>query len=362
MDLRWWPLFAVALVALLVVLIVALAWPLPRTARMLRPLAHLSRLTELPAYKRIARIRFWSLVVTVVLLAVLFFAAAITAARPVGFASATRDFENQHPEDVMLCVGQPVTDATSAGFLDYYAQQTASFTTQRIGLTSPTLRVVPMTRDYVYARQRLTDLGKLAAERHDLDAKKQITGAEVDALNAKIDDFSRPVDYTDYAPSLEDALALCLTGFPSFEDHSTRRRALIYLGYTDFHGAGETRPALFATQQIKDMAAKAGVQINGIARTDVVGADPHANHALAEITKASGGRFDVYNPAGTAATGQTDPTLAAILDQIRDNPPDAVTPTGVLVTQRTWDYPNVPLLVAIVIAAILSGSLAVLRR
>lgn len=362
MELKWWPVFAVAVVALLVVLIVAVIWPLPRTARTLRPLAHLSRLTELPAYKRIARIRFWSLIVTTVLLAILFFAAAITAARPVGFASATRDFENQHPEDIMLCIGQPVTDAATAGFLDHYAQQMTSFTTERIGLTSPTLRVVPMTRDYVYAKQRFTDLAKLAAERRDLDAKKQITGTEVDALNAKINDFSRTIEYTDYAPSLEDVLALCLTGFPSFEDHSTRRRALIYLGYTDLRGAGETRPPLFSTQQIKDMAAKAGVQVNGIARTDVVGTDPHANDALAEITKASGGRFDVYNPAGTATAGQTDPTLGAILDQIRDNPPAVVSPSGVLLTQRSWDYPNPALLVAIAVAAVLSGSLAVLRR
>ena len=361
MELRWWPLGLAGVVVVLIVIAVAVWLPLPPAARMLRPLAHVKRLTELPSYRRVAALQFWSSIVTLVLLVVLFGATIFTSSRPVGFASATRNFDALHPEDVMVCVGEPVTDATTAGFLNYYSEQIKTYNTERIGLTSPTLRVVPLTRDYVYAGQKFADYAKLAGLKRDLDSKKQISDADVTALNNGIDDFSRPIDYTDYAQSTEDVLALCMAGFPSFEDKSTRRRSLIYLGYTDFRGSGEQRPSLFSTQQIKDMASKAGVQINGIARTDVVGAE-HANDSLASIADTTGGTFSVYNPAGTAAGDGTDPTLAGLLDKIEANPPSVALPSGTMLTQRTWDYPNLPLTVSILVAAILCLSLAVLRR
>jgi hypothetical protein len=232
MELRWWPLGLAGVVVVLIVIAVAVWLPLPPAARMLRPLAHVKRLTELPSYRRVAALQFWSSVVTLVLLVVLFGATIFTSSRPVGFASATRNFDALHPEDVMVCVGEPVTDATTAGFLNYYTEQIKTYDTERIGLTSPTLRVVPLTRDYVYAGQKFADYAKLAGLKRDLDAKKQISDADVTALNSGIDNFSRPIDYTDYAQSTEDVLALCMAGFPSFEDKSTRRRSLIYLGYT----------------------------------------------------------------------------------------------------------------------------------
>ena len=66
--------------------------------------------------------------------------------------------------------------------------------------------------------------------------------------------FSPPVRYVDYAPSVEDILALCMTGFPSFDSKAP-------IVVTDLSGPrhdsqpGETRPSMFTDEQATDMAA-----------------------------------------------------------------------------------------------------------
>ena len=149
----------------------------------------------------------------------------------------------------MLCVGEPVTERATGEFLTYFARQATTYGTQRIGLTSPNRRVVPLTRDYQYAAGKFGDFAQAAKMPEDV--------AEDMAAS-----FSPPVRYVDYAPSVEDILALCMTGFPSFEHKSTHRRSLIYLGPSTIRGPGETRPSLFSDQRATDMAAAAGIQIN----------------------------------------------------------------------------------------------------
>jgi hypothetical protein len=366
MDVRWWPVLAAALLAAAAVIIAAILLPLPALNRVLRPLANVGRLTALPLYRKIARARWWALVATTALLVALFGATAVTTARPVGFSSATRHFDATHPLDTMVCVGQPVTDASTAGLLHYYAGQISGYDNQRIGLTSPTLRVVPLTRDYDYAESVFTRFAGLAAQRRTLEGKDKITGSQAGDLNQAVADFSRPVDYVDYAPSVEDILALCLTGFPNYKEvqgKTLHRRTLIYLGYTNIRSTTEKRPSLFSTQQVMDLATDAGVQVNAIARTDLL-ADPAARDSLKAVTTATGGQFGLYNPAGTATAGadQTDPTLAGLLERIGDNPPEAVLPDGTTITQRSWDYPVVPLTIAAVLALGLCATAAVLRR
>lgn len=185
-----------------------------------------------PEYARVARARFLALIITATLLAILFLAAIITAGRPTGFSSATRNFETLHPEDIMICVGEPVTDAATAGLLNYFTQQMKTFTTQRIGLTSPTLRVVPLTRNYDWAAQQFTAYANLSALQRDIDAGKKLGDHEVSELSNGITSFSRSINYTDYVRSVDDILALCMTGFPGFEDKSGHRRSLIYMGYS----------------------------------------------------------------------------------------------------------------------------------
>lgn len=364
MDLRWAPVLIVGLIALVVVLAVGMLAPMAKITKVLRPLAHVERLTTMPEYARVARTQYWSMLVTLVLLVAMFATALLTTSRPAGFSSASRNFEAVHPEDIMVCVGQPVTDPTTAGFLNYFDQQIKTFDTQRIGLTSPTLRVVPLTRDYDYAGTEFSRYADMATLQHQLDTTKELPGPQAQELHAGINDFSREVSYVNYTRSAQDILALCLTGFPSFEDKSTRRRSLIYLGYSDFRDPQDSRKSLFSDQQVKDMATAAGIQINVINRADVVKSPEQSNQALAGIAAVTGGRYSVYNPAGTAGADPSgiDPTLAAVVDKIRANPPNVVLPSGTIVTRRSWDYPNLPLLGSLMVAALLFVSLAVLRR
>lgn len=364
MELRWWAVVAVGAVVAVAVAGWVLWAPMPRIAKSMRPLAHVDRLTAMPEYARLARIQFWSTIAAVVLMAVMFAAALVTTARPTGFSSATKNFEALHPEDVMVCVGQPVTEPSTAGYLNYFAQQARTMDNQRIGLTSPSLRVLPLTRDHDYAGTQFSRYAALAGLQHQLDTTRELPGPQAAELRAGINGFSRLVDYSNYTRSVADTLALCMTGFPSFEDKSTRRRSLIYLGYSTFHDPADTRPSLFSDQQIKDMAGAAGIQINVIARADLVKSPQQANEALAAIAATTGGRYSVYNPAGTAGDtlSGTEATLSTLLDSVRANPPDVVLPSGTVITRRSWDYPNLPLICSLMAAGLLFASLAVLRR
>ncbi len=364
MDLKWLGVAVAGFICLVAVIAVAVLWPMPQARRILRPLAHVDRLTRLPEYARVERTRLVSALISGVLLLIVFCTALLTSARPVGFSSATRNFESLHPEDIMLCVGEPVTDPTTAGFLNYFARQARTFDAQRIGLTSPSLRVVPLTRDHELAADRFERFAALAGLQRDLNAGKKLSDTQLADLRTGIGEFSRTVEYLDYVRSVEDILALCMTGFPSFEDRSTRRRSIVYLGFSALHAPDDKRKSLFSEQHIKDMAARAGIQINVLSRSDVLQWSEQGSDTLDAIAGATDGKFFPYNPAGTATAGSdgTEPTLAAALDQIRANPPNVVLPNGVMVSSRTWDYPNVPLGVAVVVSLLLCISLAVLRR
>ncbi|CAM3478156.1 hypothetical protein MYCO108962_22140 [Mycobacterium colombiense] len=152
MELRWWPIAVIGLTCFVGVVALAALLSMTATRRQLRPLANVARLTRLPEYAKVARLRSLSTIVTLVVLTVMFGAATWAAARP---SVASDDFDAAHPEDIMVCVGQPVGDAPTAELLDYFARQTAnSPQAQRIGLTSANRRVVPLTRDHQYAAGR----------------------------------------------------------------------------------------------------------------------------------------------------------------------------------------------------------------
>ena len=235
----------------------------------------------------------------------------------------------------MLCIGEPVTDQTTGEFLTYFGGQARTYGTQRIGLTSPNRRVIPMTRDYQYVAGRLGDLAGLSREQAD--------GAADDAAS-----FSPAVTYVDYASSVEDILALCITGFPSFDSKSPRRRSLIYLGPGQIRDPGEARRSLLSAAQVSGMANDAGVQINALTSTG------QGAGALPFIAKSSGGQFFSFDPR--------DAQLAGDLDSIRKAPPPAGASAGAAVTGWFGDAPAIPLTVALVASALLCLSLAVLRR
>ncbi|WP_231989613.1 hypothetical protein [Mycobacterium sp. 852002-51057_SCH5723018] len=309
---------------------VALAALLPMTAarRRLRPLANVERLTRLPEYAKVARLRSLSTVVTLVVLTVMFGAATWAAARP---TVASKDFDVAHPEDIMLCVGQPVTDPATADLLDYFARQaTTSPLGQRIGLTSVNRRLVPLTRDHQYAAARF--------------------GEYAQARAAQSASFAPPVPYTDYAATVNDLLALCISGFPPIDKRGTHRRSVIYLGPPDLR-AGDSRAALFNDNGVRDLTERAGAQVN------VVDTAPSsASGALIALTEQTGGRYLVPGPR--SVTG----AINKALNEIRAHAPPARRADGTVVTADFQDAPVVPLVIALLSAAVLSVALLVLRR
>jgi hypothetical protein len=307
--------------------------PMEHERRQLRRMANTSRLTRLPEYARLARARFLSMVVAVVLIGLLLGTSVLASARPSGWwwSSAPPD----PPDDIMLCVGEPVTEPVTGEFLTYFAGQARTYGTQRIGLTSPNRRAIPMTRDYQYVASRLGDLSRLSR-------------AKADDTPGSAASFTPAVSYVDYASSIEDILALCMTGFPSFDSTSSHRRSLIYLGSGQLREAGETRPSLLTAEQVGAMASKAGIQINALS-TSSRNAGP-----LPSISKSSGGQY-------FSLEGRQD-QLSGDLDAIRDKPPTATAQAEEPATSWFGDAPAVPLAVAVVTAMLLCLSLLVLRR
>jgi hypothetical protein len=324
-DLKWWPVAAIGSASLVAVVVLAALLPMTAARRRLRPLANVARLTRLPEYAKVARLRSLSTVVTLVVLTVMFGAASWAAARPTG---TSKDFDAAHPEDIMLCVGQPVTDAATTELLDYFARQaTTSYPTQRIALTSVNRRLVPLTRDHQYAAARF--------------------GEYAHAREAQSASFAPPVLYTDYAESVNDVLALCLSGFPSAEKHSTGRHSLIYLGPSDLRAAGERRAELFTDDSVRNLAERDGIQLN------VVDTAPSAaSGSLVALTKLTGGRYFVPRSG----------SLVVLLNEIRANAPPARLADGTVVTADSSDTPVIPLAIALASAAALSVGLLVLRR
>ncbi len=332
MALTWWPVAIAGLICAAAAIVLALVLPMEQVRRQLRRMANTSRLTRLPEYARLARARLLSMLVAVALIGVLLGMSVLAGARPAGWwwSSAPPD----PPDDIMLCVAEPVTQPVTGEFLMYFANQARKYGTERIGLTSQNRRVIPMTRDYQYVAGRLGDIAELSQGRDDAVA----TAAS----------FTPAVSYVDYASSVEDVLALCMTGFPSFDSTSSHRRSLIYLGSGQLRQADETRPSLLTAEQVTAMANKAGIQINAISTSS------RNAGVLPTVAKSSGGQY-------FSIDGRQN-QLTADLDRIRSKPPAATAPTEEATTTWFGDAPAVPLAVAVVTSMLLCLSLMVLRR
>lgn len=311
MDLIWWGVAIAGCVALAICIAAVLFRPMGAERRQLRPLANVGRLTTLPEYVRAARIRSSSMVVAMVLLVIVFAAAVVSASRPTGLPSAAGESGTGQPEDVMLCVDGPATDPAATATLRYFAEQVKTFSTQRIGLTSPNRRVVPLTRDYQYAAGQFSGAG---------------------------DGFVAPVSYVDYAEGAEDLLAMCLTGFPGFDKPAAQRRSVIYVG----PDAGGSRPGLFSVDKGRELARTGGVQVNVVLK----GSD---NGTLASLARDTGGR-----------AFSADADVTAHLADIRANPPAAV-PTDTTTPLKPTESPDVPMVVAL-LAVLVLAAWPVVRR
>ncbi|VEG45731.1 Uncharacterised protein [Mycolicibacterium flavescens] len=330
MALTWWPIAVIGFACLAGAVAIAVFVPTKQLQRQLRPLANTARLTRLPEYARVARARTVSMVVTIALLGLLFGAAVVASARPSGLWWSLQTSEV--PEDVMLCVAEPVYDPSTGAFLSYFAQRTGAFGTQRIGLTSVNRRVIPLTRDYQFAVERLGEAAGLAG----LPDDSALTPAQRNSLAS----FATPVTYVDYATSVADVLALCAAGFPSHEPPGERRRSIIYLGPGELRAPDETRPSLCTDQQVAELVQERGIQVNALVSSP---------GPVRSVVSATSGR---YAPIGPDLTGQ--------LDGIRAHPPEA--DRAATLAGFRGDTPTVPLAIAVAVSALLCLSLAVLRR
>ncbi len=327
----WWPVAVAGVVCLAAASVLAMVLPMEQARRQLRRLANSSRLTRLPEYARMARARLVSMLVAVLLLALLFGAAVLASARPSGWWWSSTTAEP--PQDIMLCVGQPAAEASTGTLLTHFADQARTYGTQRIGLTSPNRRVIPMTRDYQYVAGRLGDLARLSRDGDTADGTAS---------------FAPAVSYVDYASSVEDILALCMTGFPSFDSASSHRRSLIYLGPGQIRAPDEARRSLLTAEQVSAMAKNSGIQINAVSTSS------RNASALPAIAKLSGGQyFSIENREGQ---------LVNDLTTIQAKPPPATAAAEKSVTGWFGDAPVLPLMVAVVVSTVLCLSLVVLRR
>ncbi|MHA7666091.1 hypothetical protein [Mycolicibacterium sp. HS_4_1] len=354
MELRWWWVVVVGLTALVVIVAVAFLWPLRQQQRRLRPLAWVGRLTQLPEYARAYR-RYRILLAAIAATTVgVSLCAIIATARPVSAQATAADINRAHPEDIMLCVEDDPAAHDASVLFSYFRDQAAKFETQRLGLTSRTLRVIPLTRDHPYLQEQLGRYANL--ER--LKTQQKPSPEDTATLQRAQHEFGRTVNYSDYRLTVNDALALCMKGFPGVGKPSDARRSVIYLGPVD----GSKGP-IYSDAALGALAKSSGIQLNVLTRTT-----RDAGGALSGITEATGGRFVSYVAAdpksGNSGTQQDamDAALRGHLDDIRAHPPALTRSDGTILVAQVRDRPDAVLAVALAMVIVFSISLAGVRR
>ena len=158
MDLRWtW------LVVLLLVGVPVVVW---LSTRRFRPpdadgilLAHVDRLRTLPRYRMLARRQVLWAALQVGAVLVVLLGAALLAGRPTTVGTQDPD---ARPGDILFCLDvSPTMNADNLDVLAQVRQVIDGLDGERIGLfvfSQTTADLMPLTDDYVYARQRLHDV------------------------------------------------------------------------------------------------------------------------------------------------------------------------------------------------------------
>lgn len=355
MEVRWGHILGLGAAILLAVVLAAMALPVRNIAssKNLRPLARVERLTQLPEYMRAVR-RHRALLVAATLLVLVTLGCAVYAwARPVA-ARSSADLDRAN-DDVMLCVATTATSPASAALFSYYQGQASAYTRQRIGLSSQTLRVIPLTPDHVFAADLLQKFSALAGLSAGAAQGKQLAPDESKLLAAGQEAFSRTVRYSDYQPNFIDTLASCVLGFPDHDQPSGRTRSVVYLGPTDERPAAGTR-TVYSPDALAQLVHQAKAQVNIIeVAPGAEPGEPPTGVAKAE-TEMSGGKFFSFDEASAPGA------LAPALDQIRANRPAQTEPQSPEPAAHGADDPTLALGLAIGSATLLSLCAAVVRR
>lgn len=349
MELKWSWIVIVGVVALVVIVATAFLWPLRRQPRRLRPLAWVNRLTLLPEYARAYR-RYRMLLAAIAASTVAVLLCAIVAtARPVSSQAAAAEINRAHPEEVMLCLQDDPASHDASVLLSYFRDRAAGADTQRFGLTSRTLRMIPLTRDYPFLQETL---GRYA-DLQRLESSENPSPDDAAALSRARDEFARSVSYSDYQLTVNDALAMCMKGFPDAGKPSDARRSVIYLG-----PGGDAAQPIYSDEALTALARSSGIQVNVLTRTPL-----EAGGVLSAIATATDGRFISYvGDAGPDAQGAADDALRQHLDDIRSHPPTATASDGTILVEQVRDRPDLVLAVGLALAIVFAISLAGVRR
>ena len=349
MELKWSWIVIVGVVALVVIVATAFLWPLRRQPRRLRPLAWVNRLTLLPEYARAYR-RYRMLLAAIAASTVAVLLCAIIAtARPVSSQAAAAEINRVHPEEVMLCLQDDPASHDASVLLSYFRDRAAGADTQRFGLTSRTLRVIPLTRDYPFLQETL---GRYA-DLQRLESSENPSPDDAAARSRARDEFARSVSYSDYQLTVNDALAMCMKGFPDAGKPSDARRSVIYLG-----PSGDAAQPIYSDEALTALARSSGIQVNVLTRTPL-----EAGGVLSAIATATDGRFISYvGDAGPDAQGAADDALRQHLDDIRSHPPTATASDGTILVEQVRDRPDLVLAVGLALAIVFAISLAGVRR
>jgi hypothetical protein len=249
----------------------------------------------------------------------------------------------------MLCLQDDPASHDASVLLSYFRDQVATFDTQRLGLTSRTLRVIPLTRDYPFLEDTL---GRYA-DLQGLQSTENPTPEDTAALARAQGEFAKLVNYSDYQLTVNDALAMCMKGFPGVGKPSDARRSVIYLG-----PGGDATDPIFSDDALTALARSSGIQINVLTQTPL-----EASGALSEIAAATDGRFISYvGETPQDAQHAADNALRSHLDDIRAHPPAITASDGTILVEQVRDRPNLILTIALVLVIAFSISLAGVRR
>ncbi|ADG96716.1 conserved hypothetical protein [Segniliparus rotundus DSM 44985] len=360
MELRWAPVFDIGKFLLMGGVLGAALLPVrARTGTALRPLARVERLTALPEYVRAVRIQRALLIVTTMSVLAVLVCVLYASARPVQ-AERAGGSGHRHPDDVMLCVASPVTSPMASALLSYYQREAAALAEQpgsgqRIGLTSPTLRALPLTADHAFAARQLRRFAGLANLAAAAAAGQQLTEQQAKDLADGQDAFSRTVRYVDYQPNFIDTLASCVIGFPDHASPSGRRRSVVYLGPTDERPASGSR-TVYSPGSLAQLTAEAKAQINIIQIAPGGGPGAQPQGVSKTETDVSGGKFFAFSDTADPAA------LTGALDQIRANRPALAAGAEAVPPEVEADNPSRVLGFAVGFATLLALCLAVIRR
>ena len=102
------------------------------------------------------------------------------------------------------------------------------------------------------------------------------------------------MSYVNYAGGVEDVMAMCLTGFPSFDQEPAQRRSLIYVGPGSRRAPGETRPTLFTADAVRGLAedrrCSGQCAVDGTGRRRAGGGGPRDRRPFVPAELQYGGR------------------------------------------------------------------------